>query len=245
MRDDNDVSASTEPTATQLRFGLPIEAFSRAWRIQDVAAYLGLEKSAAYRLMRDPGAPPRLRTGSTAYRWDGEQVMAWVRHMDWLGLHIDPNPSRALREAPTMWAAQNGEPVSVRAPRIATPATPEPPSTGRAGTGRTTTAHGVVAVPDERPNPGAPLVTGTRLTTVHVVDPSATQRAASEARMALLVGTKASEVRFETASAARCAAPVQAPATRPSASRGRPGGAPSARPSVRSSLGSANTRRSP
>lgn len=83
------VSSPTGPVPgpPPLRFGLPLEAYARAWRISDVATYLGLEKSAAYRLMRDVDAPTRLRTGTRAYRWDGEQVMAWVRGMNWRSVH--------------------------------------------------------------------------------------------------------------------------------------------------------------
>ena len=80
-------SSSAAASGVQLRFGLPVDRFAHAWRIDEIARYLGLEKSGAYRLMRTTGAPPRLLTGTKAYRWDGEQVMAWVRGMDWRTVH--------------------------------------------------------------------------------------------------------------------------------------------------------------
>lgn len=57
-------------------YGLPAEAFSRAWTVQDIQEYLQIGRTQAYTLVKNPSFPARLRTGRS-HRWNGLQVMAW------------------------------------------------------------------------------------------------------------------------------------------------------------------------
>lgn len=162
-------------SATPTRFGLPVDAFARAWRITDIASYLGLERSAAYRLMRDPDAPPRLRTGSTAYRWDGEQVMAWVRHMDWVEVHTSGASQRTTTQSHQRTARPSADRRGVP-PAANTPDRPRDVSVRRTSGGPPRSSTETALVPDGP--------------TVHVVDPAAAQQRAAASQMESLVGPR-------------------------------------------------------
>lgn len=173
-------SRAGERDAAASRFGLPTEAYARAWRIHEIADYLGLEVSAAYRLMRDPSAPPRLRTGSKAYRWDGEQVMAWIRHLDWTAVHSTD-------------AGGGGYETSVAAPgRPGAPQTTTPARVVR--TGSTTPAPAV------RPSGPPAATTGPQ---VRVVEPARVQQRDVESRMAALLTRNVPDTAQSPVTAAR------------------------------------------
>lgn len=82
------------PAHAVTAFGLPLDAFSRAWTAQDLQAYLGIGRTQAYQLLRDPSAPPHLRAGGSR-RWNGLQIMAWLHHQDWRDIDrgfVDASP---------------------------------------------------------------------------------------------------------------------------------------------------------
>jgi hypothetical protein len=60
-------------------YGLPPERLHRAWRIEDIAEFLGIGLTKARALMKTPGAPARLRTGSERCdRWNAWDVLTWL-----------------------------------------------------------------------------------------------------------------------------------------------------------------------
>ena len=65
-----------------VRYGLPLDAFRHAWRVEDIQGYAGIGRTQAYALVKDPSFPPRLRTGRS-HRWNGLQVLAWLHRDDW------------------------------------------------------------------------------------------------------------------------------------------------------------------
>lgn len=78
-------------------YGLPASAFERAWTIEDIQGYLRIDRTQSYALMRDPQAPPRLRTGRS-HRWNGWQVMAFLHGQDW---RLDATPAPTSIPAPS------------------------------------------------------------------------------------------------------------------------------------------------
>jgi predicted DNA-binding transcriptional regulator AlpA len=81
MNRAQDVSPTTA-TLSETRYGLAPSAFERAWDIETIQSYLGIGRTQAYALAKDPSFPRRLRTGR-AHRWNGLQVVAWAHHDDW------------------------------------------------------------------------------------------------------------------------------------------------------------------
>lgn len=92
------------PVAPARTYGLPPERLYRAWRIEDVAEFLGIGLTKARALMKQDGAPARLRTGSERCdRWNASEVLAWLHGETGTPAPAaaDPADRRALPTQPT------------------------------------------------------------------------------------------------------------------------------------------------
>ena len=87
------------PTRAETAFGLPMDAFRRAWTARDVQDYLCISRTQTYELLRDPSAPPRLPTGRS-HRWNGLQLLAWLHHQEWDATDLHPASHRADAHRP-------------------------------------------------------------------------------------------------------------------------------------------------
>lgn len=116
-------------------YGVAELTLQRAWTASDVQSYLGIGRTQVYALMRDPSAPPRLRTGRS-HRWNALQVLAWLHHDDWR----HPMPAQTQRPASEGTAESDvievgratgtdGSPTAPRLLRSDTPTAPDRPLT--------------------------------------------------------------------------------------------------------------------
>jgi len=82
---DNDLAPSQpRPAKPDGWWGLPPETFAGLWTVGDAARFMRVEQGKARRLLKAPGAPPRLRLGSERCdRWNPAQVVAWLHGEDW------------------------------------------------------------------------------------------------------------------------------------------------------------------
>jgi len=53
---------------------------ARLWSIHDVADYVGVSKSSAYRIVAQPGFPKPLKLEGVSQRWKPAEVQAWADH---------------------------------------------------------------------------------------------------------------------------------------------------------------------
>jgi predicted DNA-binding transcriptional regulator AlpA len=171
-------SPAPERTGPATRYGLPLEAFGRAWTIADVQGYLRIGRTQAYALASDPGFPPRLRTGRS-HRWNGLQVMAWMHGEDWRGAD---HPTTLAETVPADHGLLGIGPTPSR------------------GTARTFSAPGPVRPitsaptprPTQQPHPPSPTAaapTPNPRVVRRVIDPSQVQRQRHAARLTEFTGT--------------------------------------------------------
>lgn len=76
------MTTATRPTrpvrSGALRPSFSPELFDRLWDIHDVAAFIDASPATAWRTMKHPKAPPRLRLGTRTVRWDPRAVVEFL-----------------------------------------------------------------------------------------------------------------------------------------------------------------------
>ena len=48
------------------------------WKVTDLMQKLNISRSAAHRLVKDPGFPPAVRIGGKMIRWSPSAIQAWL-----------------------------------------------------------------------------------------------------------------------------------------------------------------------
>jgi predicted DNA-binding transcriptional regulator AlpA len=104
-------SAPLQSGTSASRYGLPATAFDHAWTVDDIRSYLQIGRNQTYKVVKQTGFPPALRTGR-ALRWNGLQVLAWVHGDDWTQIDLggSPLPSGAVRGIVTATSAAQPSP---------------------------------------------------------------------------------------------------------------------------------------